>query len=471
MNVPKLLILNINSENTLSDVLRGILESLRLSLETLHAFVEEGDQAFENCVPLSTLTAYGPQLVFLVLPTDLLNQADNLVQLLKKNLGAASLFLVTDGGKPEEIFALLRSGLSDYITPPLNPADIYPRIWRLLEQTARKAVPKQEIKEHLEMKHLIGKNKVFKAEINRIPTIAKYDSSVLILGETGTGKEMCVRAIHHLSPRANKPFVSVNCAAIPLELLENELFGHERGAFTSAHSSQLGLISEADGGTILLDEIDSLPPLAQVKLLRFIQEKEYRPLGSTKKREADVRVIAATNVNIEKAIREKRFRQDLYYRINVVQLTLPPLRERKEDIPLLAQHFLTKYATKFNKQAEDFSLEAVEKLMSYNWPGNVRELEHIIERAVIFSEHQIIRGSELSLQNCIPETLPESLREAKNRVIRQFEKAYIEKLLIDNRGNITKAALAAHKNRRAFFELIRKHDVDVQSFKAGGLET
>jgi DNA-binding NtrC family response regulator len=471
MNTPKILVININSENTLSNDLRSILECLPVELQ--HAIIDEGDWAFENCVSLKNLASYKAQLALLALPAHMLNQAGNLSQLLKKYLEGSPVILVTDASKSEEIFALLKSGFSDYIIPPLHQADIYPRIWRLLEQTPRGGMLSQEFKEQLELRHLIGKNRTFIAEITKIPTIAKYDSSVLILGETGTGKEVCARALHHLSPRAGKPFVPVNCAAIPLDLIENELFGHERGAFTNAYTSQSGLVREADGGTILLDEIDSLPLLAQVKLLRFIQDKEYRPLGSTKKHEANVRVIAATNVDIEKAIDEGRFRQDLYYRINVVQLTLPPLRERKEDILLLARHFLKKYSAKFDKQADDFSSEAVKKLMCYDWPGNVRELEHLIERAVILSAPGMVQSSDLPLHNRASEVVDEPFREAKSKAIEHFEKDYIEKALIRNHGNITKAAMAANKNRRAFFELIRKYHIDVQSFRGlredGGL--
>ena len=200
------------------------------------------------------------------------------------------------------------------------------------------------------MKQLIGESLPFLDEIKKIPTVAKCDANVLIFGETGTGKELCARAIHYLSPRASKPFIPFNCGAIPTELMENELFGHVQGAFTGASTAQPGLIGAADSGTIFLDDIDCLPASSQAKLLRFLQEKEYRQLGSAKMFQADVRVIAATNSDLEAAVDEGKFRQDLYYRLNVIPLTLPALRDRRDDIPLLARHFINKYANEFQKE-------------------------------------------------------------------------------------------------------------------------
>ena len=214
---------------------------------------------------------------------------------------------------------------------------------------------------------------------------------MLVLGETGTGKEVVGRAIHYLSPRAGKPFVPVNCGAIPVELVENELFGHERGAFTGATGSRDGLIQEAEQGTLFLDEVNALPLMAQVKLLRFLQSKEYRALGSTKSMQGDVRIIAASNADLEAEVAAGTMRRDLYYRLNVVPIVLPPLRTRSTDIILLARHFLAQYAAKLNSPAVAFSPEAERKLLLYSWPGNVRELEHVIERVVVFCTGKIIQ--------------------------------------------------------------------------------
>lgn len=327
----------------------------------------------------------------------------------------------------------------------------------------------QQFKERVGLESLIGESSSFMAVVEKLPRIARSDATVFIGGETGTGKEVIARAIHHLSPRSEEPFVPVNCGAIPAELVENELFGHEKAAYTGASSSQHGLIREAQGGTLLLDEIDSLPPSAQVKLLRFLQEREYRPLGSPRTRTADVRLIAATNINVEQAIEEGRLRQDLYYRLNVLPLELPPLRERAEDIPLLAQHFLSLYAARAKEYAPHLSAEALQVLLHHDWPGNVRELEHVIERALILADGREIHRSDLSLggfNSPAADTSPESFKQAKAKAVAKFECAYIKSMLVAYHGNISRAAAAARKNRRAFFELIRKHQIDASSFRA-----
>jgi two-component system, NtrC family, response regulator GlrR len=321
--------------------------------------------------------------------------------------------------------------------------------------------------EVIQPKQLIGESVAFLQEIRKIPIISKYNSSVLVWGETGTGKEICAQMIHCLSPRAANAFIPVNCGAVPVELAENELFGHMRGAFTGAVPSKAGLIREAEGGTLFLDEIDSLPQLAQVKLLRFLQEKTYRPLGSSRELPADVRIIAATNVDPEQAMRSGQLRQDLFYRLNVLSLRLPPLRERKEDIPLLARHFIKKYASEMSKKINGIAPLAMQKLLLYEWPGNVRELEHVLERAIVLCS-DTIKDTDVSLPQAETIEFGVSFKEAKERHIEQFEKTYIEGLLLTHRGNISRAAQAAGKHRRAFWELIRKHGIEVQRFKTEG---
>jgi two-component system response regulator GlrR len=317
---------------------------------------------------------------------------------------------------------------------------------------------------------IVGKSYALETEINKIPHVAQCDATVLISGETGTGKELCAQAIHYLSPRAGRAFVPVNCGSIPSELIENELFGHEPGAFTHASSRQPGLIQEAEGGTLFLDEVVTLPHYSQDKVLRFLQEKEFRPLGSSKTHQADVRVISASNIDPEEAVREGTLSRNLYYRLNVVPIKLPPLRERREDIPLLAGYFLARYAAKFNKEVADFSREAMQVLALYDWPGNVRELEHVVQRAVVLTSEAVVGIADIVLPHL--ETTPgqESFKEAKAKVITRFEKDYVTKLLHAYDGNITQAARAAQKNRRAFWELIRKHQIDVREIRqAGGL--
>jgi transcriptional regulator with PAS, ATPase and Fis domain len=248
----------------------------------------------------------------------------------------------------------------------------------------------------------------------------------------------------------------VNCGAIPAELVENELFGHAAGAYTGAHTAGTGLIEASEGGTIFLDEVDCLPLLAQVKLLRFVQHKEFRPLGSARSRNADVRIIAASNANLDEALAQRRLRQDLYYRLNVLPIHLPSLRDRQSDIPLLIQHFLQKYAEEFDTPAPDLKPSTIASLLNHDWPGNIRELEHVIERLVLFAGEPGIWPDEV-LPSGKTLSLPLSFREAKAEVVSRFEQTYIRELLERHSGNITRAAQAARKNRRAFFQLMRKH--------------
>jgi two-component system response regulator GlrR len=467
VNKSNILILNFYQEDFLANTLRNVLEtSPSLSIQTQQFNADEVNLPLSTDTFLDNPGALYPDLIFLIVPVSLLNQAGLLLQNSKNSLSELPIIVVSEWTEPNEVLGLLKYGINDFISPPLKAIDIFPRVCRELDKTSKKMARAQSLKEKIGLSELIGESKAFMNEVSKIPAVARCDSSVLILGETGTGKEVCARVIHYLSPRAKNPFIPVNCAAIPLELVENELFGHERGAFTGASISRFGLIHEANGGTLFLDEVDCLPLLAQVKLLRFLQEKEYRPLGSTKKCEADVRVIAATNVKVEDAVRAGQFRQDLYYRLNVIPITLPPLRERKEDIMLLAYHFLAKYANKFNKQARDFSPDALQKLMGHNWPGNVRELEHIVERALVFSDQAVIQSSDILIPNCVSEAALESFSEAKSRMIEQFERSYLQGLLVAYHGNISRAAQAAKKNRRAFWQLVRKYNINVESFRA-----
>jgi DNA-binding NtrC family response regulator len=372
---------------------------------------------------------------------------------------------VVQDGCSEELIALLKSGVVDFVTPPLSAVDVLPRIWRLLEVRRRDPLV-EKLKRRIGLRQLVGDSPMFLTELEKIPYIAKSNATVLISGETGTGKELFARAIHYLGLRSGHPFVPVNCGSIPVELVENELFGHARGAFTGAHTEHAGLIQDAHGGTVFLDEIDCLPLSAQVKLLRFLQDKEYRQLGSAKVIRADVRVIAATNIELGRAVHEGTFRRDLFYRLNVVPVALPALRDRKEDIPPLARHFLQKHSSEIEREIEDFTSEALQKLAAYDWPGNVRELENVIERAVVFSTEGEIDAADIPLPDVPKHGKEESFHGAKAKVVEKFEKDYLRNLLIAHRGNISRAARAAQKNRRAFWELIRKHNINVQDLRS-----
>jgi two-component system response regulator GlrR len=311
---------------------------------------------------------------------------------------------------------------------------------------------------------LLGESPSFLEEVRKLPLLAQCDVTIMIQGETGTGKELIARAIHYLSPRHNRPFVPIDCGAIPPELAESVLFGHERGAFTSAVAKNPGLVSVADQGTLFLDEVDGLGSSVQAKLLRFLQQKEYRPLGSSEIKKADVRVISATNSNLQQRVRKGEFREDLFYRLNVVPLQLPPLRLRQNDIALLARHFLEKYAARYKRPTRNFSPDALQRLRMYHWPGNIRELENVVEAAVALSEGPTICAKDLLLAALeSPDQLP--FQEAKALAIREFERDYIARLVCSCGGNVSEAARVAGKNRRAFWELICKHKVDIQELR------
>src|SRR5215471_19131256 len=432
------------------------------SSEATHSLLEVSHfhhPAAKESALRESLAGRTPDLVLLIVHSELHQRWGDLLNLLKVKLGVPIVVALSDARDPQEMFSLLVQGADDFLTLPVDSTNVLPRLWRLLGSSASHRRTERELRTTVGLRQIIGASAVWIEQINKIPLIARCNANVLITGETGTGKELCARAIHYLSLRASAPFVPVNCGAIPENLFENELFGHAKGAFTDAGSTEVGLLGEADGGTLFLDEIDALTPTIQVKLLRFIQEREYRPLGSSKTREADVRIVPATNVNLENALRSGRFRRDLYYRINVVGISLPPLRERLGDIALLARHFLKKHASRSNRPAKDFTPSGLRLLETYDWPGNVRELEHVVERAVILSNTESIDDTHLSLSGPNVSSGPESFQDAKARTIAQFEKSYIEKLLIDCNGNISKAARAAQKNRRAFWELMRKHHI------------
>jgi DNA-binding NtrC family response regulator len=468
MKPAKILILNLNPSNCLGDELRSIVRS-QFKVEEVKIDAKIGpDHAATECgKQLAQIVSRSDfSVIFVVQSADRLKHTRLFFLALGIEIPTTPLLVVVDEAEPDEMIEWIRQLAADFITKPLKTIDVLPRIWRLLHQFSESETESMQVKEELGMRQLIGESEAFLTEIEKLPLVARCDAGVLITGDTGTGKELCARAIHYLSSRASQAFLPVNCGAIPAELIENELFGHVSGAFTGAKTTRRGLIDEANGGSLFLDEVDCLSLMAQVKFLRFLQEKEYRPLGATRTHKADARVIAATNVNCEDAVREGKLRQDLYYRLNVIQLKLPSLQDRREDIPLLAHHFLNKYALEYNKQVTGFSPDAIRKLILYDWPGNIRELEHVIMRAIVLSTRPIICAAGITISDSESLPFPESFQEAKNRMVDQFEKTYIKGLLLSNHCNISRSAKAAQKNRRAFWELIRKHQISVQSLKS-----
>jgi DNA-binding NtrC family response regulator len=314
---------------------------------------------------------------------------------------------------------------------------------------------------------LVGESPSFLRVIEKLPLLADCDTTVLISGETGSGKEVMARAIHYQGARRGSPFIPVNCGALPDHLFENELFGHVKGAFTDASSAENGLIVEAEGGTLFLDEIDALSQSGQVKLLRFLQNGEYRPVGSPRSVIAKVRVIAATNADLRQRVKSQLFREDLYYRLNSLSLLIPPLRQRVEDIMLLVTYFLNEYAMEHSQKVREISQAALGKLMKYSWPGNIRELESVITRTLVFTTSETLRETDIELPSpdCGESSRTQFMREAKTSTIRTFERGYLATLLATHHGNVSQAAKAAGKARRSFQRLLRKHNLDRESFR------
>ncbi|MFS8979368.1 sigma-54 dependent transcriptional regulator [Cupriavidus necator] len=377
-----------------------------------------------------------------------------------------------------QLIELYAAGIGEFVMAPVNPAECLARILRTTGKPHApwancSAVPCRDLHPLMSPKlaDLIGASAAFAKPLSMLPTIAGCEAGVLLLGETGTGKEVFAQAIHYLSARASRPWVAVNCAGVPPELLESELFGHLRGAFTSASETRAGLVREAEGGTLFLDEVDALPLAAQPKLLRFLEDKTYRPVGGSRPAVADIRIIAASNQDLAHLVQVGRFRRDLFFRLNVLAVTLPPLRERSGDIALLARHFVRKACARARRPALDIAAAVLDQLIAYEWPGNVRELRHAIERAVLLAERSASSINTLDFGPFCPSPgaagslADESFQSAKARVVERFERSYIERLLSSCQGNVTSAAKLARKDRRAFFELMRKHKILSEAFR------
>jgi DNA-binding NtrC family response regulator len=359
-----------------------------------------------------------------------------LLKELKKIDHTIEVIMITAFGTIESAVNAMKEGASDYITKPFNSDELIMRVRSSLEKRKlrkRLIQLEDELTSSSIFFGMVGKSKELKVVFDTISRVALTESTVLITGESGTGKELVARSIHELSNRKRRQLVTVNCAAIPESLLESELFGYEKGAFTGAQNSKRGLFEEADGSTIFLDEIGSAPLSIQAKLLRVLESGEIRKLGSTKSGKVDVRVITATNKNLQDEVKKGNFRDDLLYRLQVVEIHMPPLRERREDIPLLVQHFLNHYRLKLNKNIHEVSPEAMELLMKYDYPGNVRELENIIEQAIVVSRDSVVTLNDL------PGSLKNGDHSLANTTIDKLTLKEIEKRVIinklKNRGN------------------------------------
>ena len=356
----------------------------------------------------------------------------------------------------------LKAGAFDYMTKPLDIEEVKVLIEKALEHyhlRAENLALKERLGDRFDFSRIIGRSGKMKILLDTLAMVAPSDATVLIMGESGTGKEVVANAIHHNSPRAGQAFIKVSCAALPETLLESELFGHEKGAFTGAVARHEGRFQLAHGGTIFLDEVGEISPAVQTKLLRVLQEKEFQPLGGTRTVKVDIRVITATNRNLEVEVKSGRFREDLYYRLNVVPITVPPLRERKEDIPPLAEYFLAVYGKKSGKALKGIAGKALDLLVRYDWPGNIRELENCIERAVIMAREAAIVPADfpLVIQMLSPSEGKECFGIPSGFSISEMEKVLIIKTLEETNGNRTRAAERLGINRRTLQNKLREY--------------
>ncbi|MEQ1487448.1 MAG: sigma 54-interacting transcriptional regulator [Methylotenera sp.] len=370
------------------------------------------------------------------------------------------MMLTAHGSIPDAVHATQR-GVFSFLTKPFDSQELLQQVASALRLSGRQ-LGADATSDNAWRENIITRSPKMESLLGQAKLVANTDASVFIQGESGSGKELLARAIHHCSARANMPFVAINCGAIPENLLESELFGHQKGAFTGAVNNHVGLFQSAEGGTLFLDEIGDMPQALQVKVLRALQERVIRPVGSTTNIKIDLRLISATHRNLAEEMKEGRFREDLFYRINVVSLEIPSLANRREDISLLANHFLQTFTKKYKKTlAHSFAPDALEILITAPWPGNVRQLQNIIEQTVVLATTQIITEN----------LVQKALQEEANSIVpfdiarQQFEHNYLINLLKATQGNVTQAAKFAQRNRTEFYRLLERHHIQATAFK------
>jgi DNA-binding NtrC family response regulator len=380
----------------------------------------------------------------------------DVLQQVKENDPDVAVVMITAYGSIPTAIEAMKHGAHDYMLKPFDPNELGVLIEKIIkhqEQEREMLFLREDHKERTRFESMIGQSKPMQDIFDLICDVAPMDSTVLITGETGTGKGLAAKAIHTNSPRCNGPFVTVNCGAIPEHLMETELFGHQKGAFTDAKETKKGRLELAHGGTIFLDEVGEIGMRMQIDLLRVIEDRVFYRVGGTQPLEVDFRVIAATNRDLAKAIKDGSFREDLFYRLNVVSMTMPALNQRKEDIPLLAEHFLQRFIQETNKSIDKIDREAMDELMLYDWPGNVRELENAIERAVVVGKERQI----------MPENLPilchEPLQAPRNNSLKEVEKAHIRQILTDYDWNIARSAKTLGIDRSTLYSKIKRYEI------------
>jgi len=401
-----------------------------------------------------------------VVVTDLRLPGMNGLQLLdalRRQNSNTPVIVMTAFGTIENAVEAMKSGAADFLLKPFSLEHLVTVVQKALEVRALRAENLQ-LKEALDQRfafdNIIGRSTAMQEVFHTVARVAPTRATVLLCGESGVGKDLIARAIHHHSPRRDRPYVKINCTALPENLMESELFGYEKGAFTGANISTPGKFEQADTGTVFLDEIGDVPPAVQVKLLRILQEREFERLGSNKTRHIDVRVLAATNVDLRAALEEGNFRQDLYYRLNVLPINIPALRERREDIPHLARHFVAKLAPDLAGSVSDISDRAIAKLMEYHWPGNVRELENVIERSIVLSSAERLEAEDIRSDiapagaNSLPAFLPQGM------TLDQYEQTLIREALKRASGNKSQAARMLGLTRNALRYRLTQMGID-----------
>ncbi|GHE91495.1 sigma 54-interacting transcriptional regulator [Thalassotalea profundi] len=435
----------------------NLLRLLGIRLNAANYEVESAQSAKQA---LGILKSFQPQLVISDLRMEGMDGMALFEKIRQQHPSLPVIIMTAHGTIPDAISAT-KQGVFSFLTKPFESQELLDTVKQAIRLQPRSDNGNNDQAEHAWREKIISRSAVMETLLQQTYQVAKSDFSLLIHSQSGTGKELLAQAIHQASERRTKPFTAINCAAIPEQLLESELFGHKKGAFTGADQHHIGLFEASDGGTLFLDEIGDMPMNFQVKLLRALQEREVRPVGSTSSIKVDVRIIAATHKNLQKAIKEQNFREDLYYRLNVVELILPPLSDRREDIPLLAQHFLSQTSGRTTNQVNGFSQSAMEILISAPWPGNIRQLQNVVEQSVALSTESII--SESLVRNALREapTQQPSFQEARD----QFERDYLATLLKTTTGNVSQAAKIAQRNRTEFYKLLNKHHLNAEAFR------
>lgn len=399
-----------------------------------------------------------------------------LLEIIKRDHPELTVVMMTGYGTVDTAVKAMRHGAYDFVTKPFEHDALIVRLEKALERSRLLRENQQlqmECRDRSLFQNMVGQSAVMNRVYETIRMVAKTDLTVLITGESGTGKELAARAVHNLSHRSRGPFVAVNCPTVPEPILESELFGYKKGAFTHAASNKFGLFQEADGGSIFLDEIGDVSPVIQTKLLRVLQEKEIKPLGDTRSITVDVRIIASTNQNLEEKIQRGEFREDFYYRLNVLPIKLPPLREHVEDIPIIANHLVQKHCTKLDKPLKKISAELMDRFKKYPWEGNVRELENMIMQGILFSSSEEIRAGDLELDDPIQgdkkfsgaDLLRIPYRQAKEKTLEQFNQHYIGRLLEQHQGNVTRAAQHCGLERQALQQIMRRYRIKADPYR------